>query len=91
MNATCHRYVFHGRVQGVGFRWTTRKLAKAYPVTGYVRNLADGTVEMVIVGAAADHDALVDQLHAAFPGQIEEVECEEFHPDESFGAFEIRR
>lgn len=90
-DSACYRYVFHGRVQGVGFRWTTRKLAKPYALAGYVRNVSDGTVEMVIVGTAADRDALVAELHAAFPGHIDEVECAEFTAEESFTEFGIRR
>jgi acylphosphatase len=44
-------HVFYsGRVQGVGFRYTTKNVAAGYEVTGTVRNLADGRVEMVIEG-----------------------------------------
>ena len=39
------RIVFSGRVQGVGFRQTTRSLASGFPVGGFVRNLPDGDVE----------------------------------------------
>ena len=42
--------IFVGRVQGVGFRWTTKNLADGFEVTGYVKNLPNGTVEMVAEG-----------------------------------------
>lgn len=42
--------IFHGRVQGVGFRATVHKIAQKYPVTGWVRNLPDGTVELTAEG-----------------------------------------
>ncbi len=42
--------VFHGRVQGVGFRYTTERLARHFPVTGTVRNTPHGTVELVAEG-----------------------------------------
>ena len=42
--------VFHGRVQGVGFRYTTVNIAQRFSVTGYVMNLFDGTVEVVAEG-----------------------------------------
>lgn len=47
---TTKRIIFEGRVQGVGFRYTTKDLARGYDVLGTVRNLRDGTVELVIAG-----------------------------------------
>ena len=41
---------YSGAVQGVGFRATTAHLARAYPVTGWVRNLPDGRVQMLVEG-----------------------------------------
>lgn len=44
------RVIFEGRVQGVGFRYTTKDLARGFDVTGTVRNLPDGTVELIVSG-----------------------------------------
>ena len=44
---------FSGTVQGVGFRFTTERLARRFPVTGFVRNLDDGRVEIVAEGEEA--------------------------------------
>jgi acylphosphatase len=41
---------YTGRVQGVGFRYTVHRLAEAFPVSGYVRNLPDGRVEVIAEG-----------------------------------------
>ena len=41
---------FSGTVQGVGFRYTAERLARRYPLTGYVRNLPDGRVELLAEG-----------------------------------------
>ncbi len=43
---------FSGRVQGVGFRYTTVSVARRFDVTGYVSNLSDGRVLLVAEGAA---------------------------------------
>jgi len=48
------QYIFHGRVQGVGFRYFTKQLAKKYNIKGSVRNKLDGTVEL-IVNDESDH------------------------------------
>ncbi len=47
---------YSGRVQGVGFRFTTRQIASGYDVTGWVKNLPDGRVEMQVM--AADEEEL---------------------------------
>lgn len=56
------RTIFSGRVQGVGFRFTVQELARARPLTGYVRNLPDGDVELVAEGAPADLEYLLDAI-----------------------------
>jgi acylphosphatase len=47
---------YSGRVQGVGFRYTTKKLASEFDVTGWVKNLPDGRVELVAI--AEDEEEL---------------------------------
>lgn len=44
------RVIYEGRVQGVGFRYTTKDLARGFDVIGTVRNLPDGTVELIVSG-----------------------------------------
>ena len=48
MKAT--RVLYEGYVQGVGFRWTTKHIARGYEVCGWVRNLHDGRVELQVSG-----------------------------------------
>jgi len=50
---------YSGRVQGVGFRGTVRHLARGYDVTGTVRNLPDGRVEVIAEGAKAELTAFL--------------------------------
>ena len=55
-----YRVLVSGRVQGVFFRDTCRRLAREHGVAGWVRNLPDGRVEAVFEGRAGDVDAMVE-------------------------------
>lgn len=48
------RVIYEGRVQGVGFRYSTKELARGYEVLGTVRNRADGTVELIVQGEGGE-------------------------------------
>ena len=50
---------YRGRVQGVGFRYTARSISADYDVTGYVKNLPDGRVELVAEGEPGELDAFL--------------------------------
>lgn len=64
-----------GRVQGVFFRMHTHKKATALKLTGRVKNLADGRVEVFAEGPAGALEALVDWCHQGPPAaQVENVE-----------------
>jgi acylphosphatase len=57
------RHVFYeGRVQGVGFRWSTKNLAHGFDVTGWVKNLPDGRVEMQVCGDAGEVEAFLEAI-----------------------------
>ena len=53
------RFVFNGRVQGVGFRYLTRRAADLIGVTGWVRNEADGSVTLEIQGTEEQVDGVL--------------------------------
>lgn len=53
---------FAGRVQGVGFRYTTQQLAKGFDVTGSVRNLPDGRVELIAEGDKDELEAFLEEI-----------------------------
>lgn len=57
------RAVVRGRVQGVYFRATTVEEARALRLSGYARNLPDGSVEVAAAGPRTDLDRLLDYLH----------------------------
>ena len=54
--------VFRGEVQGVGFRFTTRRIAAGYAITGFVKNLTDGTVQVEAEGDRAEVAAFLSKL-----------------------------
>ncbi len=91
MSDETRRVVFHGRVQGVGFRVTTRRVAREFPVTGFVRNQSDGTVELVAHAGAAVIDAFVAAVEEAMAGHVDQRDETTFDSDETFDRFEIRR
>jgi len=51
--------LFSGRVQGVGFRFTVCRIAQVYSVTGFVRNLSNGDVELVAEGTETDLSSFI--------------------------------
>ena len=56
--------IFSGHVQGVGFRYTTRRAAGGFAVTGWVRNLPDGNVEVEMQGERAEVVACLDDVRS---------------------------
>jgi acylphosphatase len=85
------RWLFFGRVQGVGFRYTTAGLARDCGVRGYVRNLSNGSVELVAQGGDGDIDRLLARLAEHFAGSIESQTSEDYGEGEPFAGFEVRR
>jgi acylphosphatase len=73
-----------GRVQGVGFRKATRRKARDLKLTGWVRNLADGQVEIVVEGEK-DLQLFIDWL--AEGSRMARVEKIEIQTEESLGEF----
>ena len=83
-------YTFSGHVQGVGFRYTAQHLARNHPVTGYVRNLPDGRVELVAEGEDQDLDALVDALKRQMESFIRRTNVSTGAATGEFSGFSIR-
>jgi acylphosphatase len=65
---------YAGRVQGVGFRFTVRSLAAGFDVTGFVRNLPDGRVHLVVEGDAAEIEGFLDAVRTEMAYYIGETQ-----------------
>ena len=54
--------IFEGNVQGVGFRYTVKDLSRGFDVCGWVKNCADGSVELVVMGEQAEVESFIKEI-----------------------------
>ena len=84
--------LFAGRVQGVGFRYTAKTVAAGFEITGTIRNLPDGRVELVAEGRREELDAFRAALHdAGLAGFIRDEQVDWADAKNEFRGFEIVR
>jgi len=83
------RIIFTGRVQGVGFRFTARRAASRRQLTGYVRNMPNGSVEMLAQGRPEDIDDCIQDIKEYFAGYLKETRIEEIPPNPRYIEFKI--
>jgi acylphosphatase len=88
--AESRRVLYSGRVQGVGFRYTTREVAQSFAITGFVRNLRSGRVELVAEGAPAELDRFLAAVAEKMAGYIKDYAIERGPPSGKLTTFEIR-
>ncbi len=81
---------FQGRVQGVGFRYTAARIAEGFAVAGYVQNLPDGRVLLVVEGEPAELDRFVAAIEAEMGRHVTGKNVETAAASEEFDGFEIR-
>ncbi len=82
---------FSGRVQGVGFRYTARRVAGQYPLTGFVRNLDDGRVELIAEGTPPDLEAFLADLSSEMAHCSHRVQQQVGPATGEFTEFSVRR
>lgn len=70
-------YIFYGRVQGVGFRWRAKYAAQTFEITGWVENLADGSVEMEAQGLEENIDKMLLSIEKSSFVLIENLSVED--------------
>jgi acylphosphatase len=84
------RYIVTGRVQGVGFRWFVEHAAVQLGLAGWVRNRADGSVEVLASGTREKLHELYSQLRKGpRASRVEHVEVEDAAPDTKLQSFRI--
>ncbi len=81
---------FSGRVQGVGFRYTTRRISRAHRVSGYVRNLPDGRVEVVAEGDRVEVAGFIKHIVESMDGYIRDRDVHHLDATGEFDGFDIR-
>lgn len=76
----CKKVRYVGNVQGVGFRYTTQKLAIGFPIKGYVMNLPNGEVELQIEGDEVVVAEFLASLADRMSNYIRQVKIEDMAP-----------
>ncbi len=82
--------IYRGRVQGVGFRYTTQRVAQAFSVSGYVKNLPDGRVLVEVEGQPAELDRFLAAVADRLGHYISDANTIVGAPANCFPGFEIR-
>lgn len=88
--ATFH-IIVHGRVQGVGFRFYTQQQANNFGIKGWVKNRADGTVEIVAQGDKTTMQKFVASVKKGSPAsKVEHVEIKEVRRTKGYNSFQVK-
>jgi acylphosphatase len=85
-----HTVYYSGHVQGVGFRYTACSVARGSGVTGYVRNLPDGRVELVAEASREELAMVFREIRDRFSGHIRGEKCDVQPATGEFTRFEVR-
>ena len=80
---------FCGTVQGVGFRYTTVSFVQQFSLTGWVKNLSDGRVEVVVEGPRESIEALLLRLNGQFGSFIRDQHIEWLDARKEFDKFSV--
>jgi len=89
MDKRLHAY-YDGSVQGVGFRYTAQRSAGAMGLAGWIKNLPDGRVEVILEGKEADIKKFLQKIESVFSRYIKDVDTEWSEATGEFSGFDIR-
>ncbi|GAA0611333.1 acylphosphatase [Virgibacillus siamensis] len=81
-----------GRVQGVGFRYSTQQQAAQYNLTGWVQNKADGSVELKVEGSEQKIERFLEDMKAGFNQfiKVNQTNVNKYNTEEGFSNFFIK-
>jgi acylphosphatase len=82
--------IFRGRVQGIGFRFTAERLAVNLGVKGWVKNLANGDVELNIEAEKKDIEGFLDKIRSRFSNYIDDEQMSLTQASGIFSDFQIK-
>ena len=82
---------YSGDVQGVGFRYTACRLAQSFNITGFVRNLPDGRVQLLAEGPSDQLDRFLEDLASDLAGYIRSRQLDRQEVTREFTGFSLRR
>jgi len=93
MSVIAKRVIFEGRVQGVGFRYAVKDLARGFEVCGTVKNLPDGSVELLAMGDAEEVETFIKEIaeESSVAHHIKNLRAEAVAPLEGISGFRIER
>lgn len=89
MNQTAKHIIFTGRVQGIGFRFTAYNIANRCQLKGLVRNLSDGSVEMIVQGHSKDIDDCIRDIQESLESYINQTNVEDVPLNPDYKEFKI--
>ena len=89
MNKRIHA-LYHGSVQGVGFRYTVQRSAEAHALAGWAKNLPDGRVEVILEGTEAGIKKFLQKIESVFSLYIRNVDVEWGEATGEFSGFDVR-
>ena len=84
------KWILHGRVQGVGMRYFIQRSAKQFQLTGSVKNVSNGTVEVIVQGPEKVVMTFLDVVQSSAPGYIETISKSEIDTTTEYTKFQIK-
>ncbi|MBR0515438.1 MAG: acylphosphatase [Eubacterium sp.] len=90
MEKVREHFIFRGNVQGVGFRYTAKYAARAYGMTGWVRNNYDGSVEMELQGEPELFQKVLQEIYGGTYIDINDIERKRIPVEDGENSFKVR-